>query len=120
MADGTILSLVLYLPLAGMLAIAAIPAGRDSTVRSFTLAIMVAQFLLSLVLYANFDPAVPGLQAETRVAWIPAWGVSYLIGLDGYNILLVVLTTFLGPLVTAGAFSAITKDRRRHGFAPSR
>ena len=34
MADATILSLVLYLPLAGMLAIAAIPAGRDGAVRA--------------------------------------------------------------------------------------
>ena len=110
MADSTILSLVLYLPVAGMLAIAAIPPGRDGAVRAFTLAVMVVQFLLSLILYANFDPAVPGLQAATRAPWIPAWGVSYIIGLDGYNILLVVLTTFLGPLVTAGAFSAITKE----------
>jgi NADH-quinone oxidoreductase subunit M len=110
MADALVLSLVLYLPVAGMLAIAAIPAGRDGAVRAFTLAVMVAQFLLSLVLYAHFDPAAPGLQAATRVPWIPAWGVNYIIGLDGYNILLVVLTTFLGPLVTAGAFSAITKE----------
>ena len=110
MADATVLSLVLYLPVAGMLAIAAIPAGRDGAVRALTLAVMVVQFLLSLVLYANFDPAVPGLQAATRAPWIPAWGVSYIIGLDGYNILLVILTTFLGPLVTAGAFSAVTKE----------
>jgi NADH-quinone oxidoreductase subunit M len=36
--------------------------------------------------------------------------VSYQIGLDGYNVLLVMLTAFLGPLVVAGAFTAITKD----------
>jgi NADH-quinone oxidoreductase subunit M len=36
--------------------------------------------------------------------------VYYRIGLDGYNILLVMLTAFLGPLVVAGAFSAIRKD----------
>ncbi|HEX4944509.1 MAG TPA: NADH-quinone oxidoreductase subunit M [Usitatibacteraceae bacterium] len=110
MSDATVLSLVLYLPVAGMLAIAAIPAGRDGAVRTFTLAVMVAQFLLSVILYAHFDPAIPGLQAETRLPWIPEWGVNYIIGLDGYNILLVMLTTFLGPLVTAGAFSAITKE----------
>ncbi len=34
----------------------------------------------------------------------------YEIGLDGYNVLLVLLTAFLGPLVVAGAFSAIQKD----------
>ena len=34
----------------------------------------------------------------------------YQIGLDGYNLLLVLLTAFLGPLVVAGAFTAIRKD----------
>ena len=36
--------------------------------------------------------------------------MSYQIGLDGYNILLVMMTAFLGPLVVAGAFTAIAKD----------
>ena len=51
-----------------------------------------------------------GLQFATRVPWIAAWGVYYHIGLDGINVLLVLLTAFLGPLVVAGAFSAIKKD----------
>ena len=71
---------------------------------------MVVQFALTAVLYAHFDPAVAGLQFETRIPWIPDWGVYYQIGLDGYNVLLVLLTAFLGPLVVAGAFTAITKD----------
>ena len=94
------------------------PAALDDPLRKFLALFRPPYrklFLLSLVLYANFDPAVPGLQAATRVPWIPAWGVNYIIGLDGYNILLVVLTTFLGPLVTAGAFSAITTS----SWAPS-
>ena len=40
------------------------------------------------------------------------WGVYYQIGLDGYNVLLVMLTAFLGPLVVAGAFTAIAKDEK--------
>ncbi len=110
MADSTLLTLVLYLPVAGMFAIAALPRGRDDLVRGLTFWTMVLQLALTAVLYAHFDPAAPGLQAKTSVPWIAAWGVSYTIGLDGYNILLVALTAFLGPLVTAGAFSAIQKD----------
>ena len=51
-----------------------------------------------------------GLQFETRLPWIADWGVYYQIGLDGYNVLLVLLTAFLGPLVVAGAFTAIQKN----------
>jgi NADH-quinone oxidoreductase subunit M len=75
-----------------------------------TLAVMVVQLLLTAWLYTRFDSSVAGLQFETRHPWIAAWGVSYQIGLDGYNILLVMLTAFLGPLVVAGSFSAIDKD----------
>ena len=71
---------------------------------------MVVQLALTAVLYAHFDPAAAGLQFETRIPWIPDWGVYYQIGLDGYNVLLVLMTAFLGPLVVAGAFTAITKD----------
>ena len=71
---------------------------------------MVLQLAATAMLYVHYDSAVPGLQFETRIPWIPSWGVYYQIGLDGYNVLLVLLTAFLGPLVMAGAFSAISKD----------
>ena len=85
-------------------------AQQDGFVRGLSLAVMVVQFLLAALLYVRFDGAVDGLQFETRLPWIPDWGVYYQIGLDGYNVLLVLLTAFLGPLVVAGAFTAIRKD----------
>src|SRR5512135_3285810 len=105
-----LLNLVVWLPVAGMLAIALIPASQENMVRQVTLWLMIVQFVMTAILYVNFDPAATGLQFETRVPWIESWGVSYYIGLDGINVLLVMLTAFLGPLVVAGAFSAITKD----------
>ncbi|CAD5375054.1 NADH-quinone oxidoreductase subunit M [Rubrivivax sp. A210] len=110
MSDALILNLVLFLPLAGVLALLLVPASNPGAARSLTLAAMVLQFLLTAVLYVHFDSAAPGLQAETRLPWIAGWGVNYQIGLDGYNILLVMLTAFLGPLVVAGSWTAITKD----------
>jgi NADH-quinone oxidoreductase subunit M len=108
MAD--LLNFVVWLPVAGMLAIALIPASQENMVRQLTLWLMIVQFVATAILYVNFDSSATGLQFETRVPWIESWGVSYHIGLDGINILLVMLTAFLGPLVVAGAFSAITKD----------
>ncbi len=110
MFDAALLNLVLYLPLAGMALLLAAPTGQDAFVRRLSLALMVLQFALTAWLYARFDPAVPGLQFETRLPWIASWGVYYQIGLDGYNVLLVLLTAFLGPLVVAGAFTAIERD----------
>ncbi len=71
---------------------------------------MLVQFVADRVALRALRRGVAGLQFETRIPWIPDWGVYYQIGLDGYNVLLVLLTAFLGPLVVAGAFTAITKD----------
>jgi NADH-quinone oxidoreductase subunit M len=92
------------------LALLALSPRQEDLMRRVSLSAMLLQFLLAVWLYSRFDPAVDGLQFETRLPWIATWGVYYQIGLDGYNLLLVLLTAFLGPLVVAGAFTAIKKD----------
>jgi len=110
MADATLLNLVLWLPMIGILLLLVVPAREHGVVRWLTFWVMVVQLAVTALLYARFDGAVAGLQFETRLPWIPDWGVYFQIGLDGYNVLLVLLTAFLGPLVVAGAFTAIQKD----------
>ncbi len=110
MFDAGVLNVVLFLPLVGAALLLVSPAAHHDFTRRLTLAVMIVQLALTAWLYARFDSSVAGLQFETRLPWIASWGVNYQIGLDGYNILLVLMTAFLGPLVVAGAFSAITKD----------
>ncbi|MGB5104162.1 MAG: NADH-quinone oxidoreductase subunit M [Steroidobacteraceae bacterium] len=110
MVEPTLLNLVLWLPVAGMLAIWLAPDGRASLVRAISLALMLVQFAITAWLYARFDAAEAGLQFATSVPWIREWGIGYSIGLDGFNVLLVAMTAFLGPLVVAGAYNAIQKD----------
>ena len=110
MSDAFVLNLVLFLPLIGAGLLLVSPTARDDFTRRLTLGVMIVQFLLTAWLYARFDSSVAGLQFETRLPWIANWGVNYQIGLDGNNILLVMLTAFLAPLVVASAFTAIVKD----------
>jgi NADH-quinone oxidoreductase subunit M len=110
MAEATLLNVVLFLPLLGVAALLAMPPQREDLVRTLSFAVMLLQFVLAAWLYLQFDAARAGVQFETRVPWIADWGVYYQIGLDGYNLLLVLLTAFLGPLVVAGSFTAIQKD----------
>lgn len=109
MSDALMLNLVLFLPLAGALLLYVV-RGNLQAVRVATTAVMALQFVLATLLYRHFDGAVAGVQFETVVPWIKDWGVSYAIGLDGVNVLLVLLTAFLGPLVVLGAWNAIEKD----------
>ena len=110
MFEAGLLNLVLFLPLLGVAVLLLSPSASDETSRRLTLVLMLVQLMVTSWLYAQFDAGTPGLQFETRLPWIAAWGVNYQIGLDGYNVLLVMLTAFLGPLVVAGSFSAVTKD----------
>jgi NADH-quinone oxidoreductase subunit M len=110
MAESTVLNLVLWLPAFGLAALALWRSATDRQVRAFTFVAMLVQLALTTWLYCRFDPNAPGLQFETSRAWIADWGVRYRIGLDGLNVLLVALTAFLGPIVVAGAFSAVQKN----------
>ena len=110
MGDAFLLNVVLYLPVAGMILLLAVPESKADTIRWFTFWLMVVQLALTTVLYVHFDPAAAGLQFETRAPWIPDWGVYYQIGLDAYNVLLVAADRVPGAAVVAGAFTAITQD----------
>ena len=110
MFEIALLNLVLWLPVLGIGLLLILPANVAALVRRVTLGVMLVQLLAATWLYLQFDAGAAGLQFETRLAWIADWGVHYHVALDGYNILLVLLTAFLGPLVTASAFNAITKD----------
>lgn len=56
-------------------------------------------FLFSCHLWFYFDEKSPALQFSEHYTWIKSFGVSYFVGLDGLSILLIMLTTFLTPLV---------------------
>ena len=63
-------------------------------------------FLLSLLLVRGFRP-VPGMQFTEERDWLPAYGISYHVGVDGLSLWLVILTTFLTPLALLGSWTSI-------------
>jgi NADH-quinone oxidoreductase subunit M len=65
-------------------------------------------FALSLLLCQGMKPAA-GMQFVEREPWIPAYGITYHLGIDGISYWLVLLTTFLTPLSILGAWNGIEK-----------
>ena len=107
-----LLTAIVFLPLVG--AVLLLLAGgrdgeRDDLVRWLALGVSLAVFLLTLVLWAGFDPASADCQFEERYAWIPRFGISYHVGVDGISLLLMVLTGFLTPLALLGSWGSVTK-----------
>jgi len=105
-----LLSVVTVLPAVGALLLVLVPRRRVDALRAGALIIGLATFALSLPLFFGFNEAVTEYQFEEILRWMPTLGVQYHIGIDGISLLLVLLTTFLTPLVLVSAWRAI-EDR---------
>ena len=102
-----LLSLLLLVPLCGIAGIAMIGRERERAIHRIGLAVSLAVFALTLLLWAGFDPTSADFQFVERRAWIPAFGVEYFVGVDGISLFLVVLTGFLTPLALLSSWESI-------------
>lgn len=103
-------SLVIFLPLVGMLGVLFL---RDaSAIRWTALVTTLLAFAASIGLYLGFDPAGADVQMVDTFAWLPGIDVKYIVGIDGLNLLLVMLTTLLGPIVILGSWTYVTQQHK--------
>jgi NADH-quinone oxidoreductase subunit M len=79
------LSLLVFLPAIGAGVLLFIPRRAVSVLFSAALGVSVIVFALSLWIFARFDPNVAGMQFVERAAWIPAYGIEYIVGVDGLS-----------------------------------
>ncbi len=112
---GYLLNLVVYLPLAGALAIMFF-FNKENTrgIKYFATAVAGVDFLLSLPLWFLYNPDGAEFQFATKVDWIPAVGVQYIFGVDGFSILLILLTTLLGVIAVYSSFTAIAEREKEY------
>lgn len=92
-----VLSLLIFSPLILAGAIACIPSIKPA--KWLGLLGSIAIFLVSIGLWYQFDGQSSELQFSENYQWLPQYGVSYFVAVDGLNLLLLVLTTFLTPLI---------------------
>lgn len=102
-----LLSLTVFLPLLSALILAVMP--KSNWIRPAALVLATVQFIVSLALLHYYDPSTPALQLVEFKPWVPALGVSYFLGIDGISLWLVLLTTFLLPIIILGSWTAIEK-----------
>ncbi len=108
-----LLSVLIWLPVIGGVALLLIGDEGDSgssragLMRMTALVVSLATFVLSIGLYAGFDPAATGMQFVERYTWIPAINVDYYLGVDGISTPLILLTTFITPLVVIAGWDSI-------------
>ena len=102
-----ILSVVLFVPLAGAIVLMLLPKGNKNLIRLLANLFGFAGFLVSLPLVFWFDSANGEFQFVEKASWIPSIGANYALGIDGISLLLVMLTTVLGFLAILSSWTAI-------------
>ena len=102
-----LLSLVIWTPIIGGIAVLFVGDENPDRARRLALVVALAAFLLSLPLYTGFDPGTAAMQFEEWAPWIPPFNASYHLGLDGFALPLVLLTTLMTVLVVISAGDAI-------------
>ncbi|NDC36784.1 MAG: NADH-quinone oxidoreductase subunit M [Proteobacteria bacterium] len=112
-----ILSWLIALPLVGATLLYIIPSfwpesdHEGERGRVFSVVFSTAIFALSLLLLKHFDSRNPGLQFVEIYPWISSFGISYAVGLDGISLWLVLLATFLMPIIFVASASVHAKRR---------
>jgi NADH-quinone oxidoreductase subunit M len=93
-----ILSVLVFLPLVGIVPLLFMDQKKDKVLKGYTLGLSLVEFLVSLRLWFDFNDAVPTMQFVERAEWLPQYGISYFVGVDGFSLLLIMLTTFITPI----------------------
>jgi len=104
--NAPLLSLTVFVPLAGALLILFLPRERAAVLRGVALAVSLAAFGLAVVLYLRFDPGTAAFQFVERGRWL-GFGIDYHLGLDGISLGLVLLSTLLFPIVILSAWTSV-------------
>jgi len=110
---GMLLPLILALPLLGAIFVMCTPKGESSLHRGIGLFFSTVTFLVSLAVFRFYVPNSPNAyQLVFDAEWIPGLNAHFKMGLDGINLFLVILTTFLMPLTLLGTKNSIEKYTR--------
>src|SRR5690606_24539772 len=102
-----ILSVLVWLPIVGGIGVMMLGSERAALGKQVALAVSVLTFVLSIPLYTAFDVRTAQFQFVERVPWIARFDAFYHLGVDGISMPLVLLTTFLTPIVVIAGWQVI-------------
>jgi len=100
--DFPILTTLVAVPAVGAIVVMLLSKHRPELVKLVTLLFAVLTAGLTIWILVSFNTGEAGFQFVTIEPWIPAWGISWHLGIDGISLFLVVLTGVLFPLVVVG------------------
>lgn len=109
MVDFPLLSVLIFLPIIGGSALL-LCKQNSSLARQLALLVSVVTMLLSFLLYTGFDSSSYQMQFVERFSWVATFNIEYYLGIDGFSMPLMILTTISTVLVVIACWQVI-QDR---------
>lgn len=105
--DWPLLSLTIGTPVIGAVLVLLIGDRKPSVARRMALLISAITFVLTLLLYVQFNTGVHTPQFVERHNWISAFNIEYFLGIDGISMPLILLTSFTVLIVMIASWEVI-------------
>ena len=111
MIDWPLVSVIIFLPLIGALIILFIKEDELTSINIKWAALLatLGTFILSLILWLQFDYSNPSYQYEEKFRWFDDFNFFYHVGVDGISLFMILLSTFLTPLCILASWNNIKK-----------
>ncbi|MCG0239341.1 MAG: NADH-quinone oxidoreductase subunit M [Firmicutes bacterium] len=101
------LSLIVFFPLAVAVAMLLVPRTQEKLIKGLALVGTLVPLALTLVLLSRFEVGSGAIQFQEKFVWIPSLGIQYHMGVDGWGITMLALSTLLFPLAVLASFGYI-------------
>jgi NADH-quinone oxidoreductase subunit M len=105
--SGHLLSLVIFFPAFGALALLFLRGDDEVWIRRLALVVSLVEFLFSLFMLRGVPIGASGYSLEEFGHWITAPPINYHLGVDGISLFLVILTTFLTPICVLASWKGV-------------
>lgn len=111
MSGAPLLTLITFGPLVGALMIMLFARGDEKASNARWVALWASSFvfLVSLLVWAQFDPTNPGFQIKETYEWFPEFNIAFRLGVDGISIYFILLSTFLTPICILASWTSVDK-----------
>jgi len=99
------LTLLMVLPLAGSVVVAALPKRDEKLVKQVALVTTLIVMGATIAMATTFQRDNVELQFVEKYSWIPSFGINYALGIDGLALVLILMSTILAPVVVLAGWN---------------
>jgi NADH-quinone oxidoreductase subunit M len=115
--SALLLSILIALPLLAGAIVLFMPRQKPGAVRAFSVGAMLVELVISFGVLWSADYSTADMQLVTKVPLVPAYGISYEVGIDGISLWLVMLTTFMTPVALFASWTSIDTKIKEYAIA---